>query len=51
LIIEIPEGSWGGGERTHSAVEIGKLAETDPSRQRFAELQANTAKRKATRVS
>jgi phenylpyruvate tautomerase PptA (4-oxalocrotonate tautomerase family) len=51
LIIEIPEGSWGVGGRTSSAVEIGKLAGTDPSRKRFAELQANTAKLKPTRVS
>ncbi|MBO0793626.1 MAG: hypothetical protein J2P36_22110 [Ktedonobacteraceae bacterium] len=51
LIIEIPEGSWGTGGRTLSAVEIGTLAETDPSRKRFAELQKNTARLKAARVS
>jgi len=51
LIIEIPEGNWGAGRRTVSAVEIGKLAGTDQSRQRFAELQQNTAKLKATRGS
>jgi phenylpyruvate tautomerase PptA (4-oxalocrotonate tautomerase family) len=51
LIIEIPEGNWGAGGRTVSAVEIGKLAGTDQSRQRFTELQENTAKLKATRVS
>jgi hypothetical protein len=51
LIIEIPEGSWGAGGRTFSAVEIGKLAGTDQGRKRFAELQENTAKLKATRVS
>jgi phenylpyruvate tautomerase PptA (4-oxalocrotonate tautomerase family) len=51
LIIEIPEGSWGVGGRTSSAVEIGKLAGTDQSRKRFTELQENTARLKATRVS
>ena len=51
LIIEIPEGNWGAGGRTFSAVEIAELAGTDQSRKRFAELQENTAKLKATRVS
>lgn len=51
LLIEIPEGNWGAGGRTVSAVEIAELAGTDQSRQRFAELQQNTAKLKATRVS
>src|SRR5258708_40140564 len=48
LIIEIPEGNWGAGGHTVSAVEIGELAGTDQSRQRFAELQQNTAKLKAS---
>jgi phenylpyruvate tautomerase PptA (4-oxalocrotonate tautomerase family) len=39
------------GGRPVEKPKIGKLAGTDPSRQRFAELQANTAKLKATRVS
>jgi hypothetical protein len=51
LIIEIPEGSRGVGGRTSSTVEIGKLAGTDQSRKRFTELQENTARLKATRVS
>src|SRR5260370_18775947 len=51
LIIEIPEGNWGAGGRSFFAVEIGKLAGTDQSRKRFVELQENTAKLKATRVS
>jgi phenylpyruvate tautomerase PptA (4-oxalocrotonate tautomerase family) len=51
LIVEIPEGSWGAGGRAVSAVEIAKLAGTDQSRNRFAELQKNTARLKGTRAS
>jgi phenylpyruvate tautomerase PptA (4-oxalocrotonate tautomerase family) len=51
LIVEIPEGSWGASGRTFSAVDIGKFAGTDQDRKRFAELQENTARLQATRVS
>jgi len=51
LMIEIPEGSWGAGGRTVSALEIAKIAGTDQNKGRFDELVENTRLLKAARVS
>jgi len=51
LFIEIPEGSWGSYGHTLSALDIAKIAGTDQNAARFRELQDNTAKLKAARVS
>ena len=51
LFIEIPEGSWGSYGHTLSAMDIAKIAGTDQNLARFKELQENTAKLKAARVS
>jgi hypothetical protein len=51
LMIEIPEGSWGAFGHTVSALEIAAIAGTDKDAGRFKELQENTAKLKAARVS
>ena len=51
LMIEIPEGSWGAAGHTVSALEIAAIAGTDKNAGRFKELQENTAKLKAARVS
>ena len=51
LMLEIPEGSWGAWGHTVSAMEIAAVAGTDKNMGRFKELQQNTAKLKAARVS
>jgi phenylpyruvate tautomerase PptA (4-oxalocrotonate tautomerase family) len=51
LMIEIPEGSWGAFGHTVSALEIAAIAGTDKNADRFKELQENTAKLNASRVS
>jgi len=51
LMLEIPEGSWGAWGHTVSAMEIAAVAGTDKNMGRFKELQENTAKMKAARVS
>jgi hypothetical protein len=51
FMMEVPEGSWGAGGRTVSALEIASIAGTDKNAQRFNELKENTAKLKAARVS
>ena len=50
-MIEIPEGSWGAGGKTVSALDIATIAGTDTNAGRFKELKENTAKLKAARVS
>ena len=51
LMIEIPEGSWGAAGHTVSALEIAAIAGTDKNAGRYKELQENTARLKAARVS
>jgi phenylpyruvate tautomerase PptA (4-oxalocrotonate tautomerase family) len=51
LMLEVPEGSWGSFGHTLSALEIAAIAGTDKNADRFKELQENTAKLKAARVS
>jgi phenylpyruvate tautomerase PptA (4-oxalocrotonate tautomerase family) len=51
LMMEIPEGNWGAWGHTVSALEIAAVAGTDKNAGRFKELQENTAKLKAARVS
>ena len=50
-MLEIPEGSWGAAGRTVSALEIAAIAGTAKNAERYKELQENTAKLKAARVS
>ena len=51
LLVEIPEGSWGWLGHTTSALEIGQFIGTDKDPERWAELNENTDKLKADRVS
>ena len=50
-MLEIPEGSWGAWGHTVSAMDIAAVAGTDKNMGRFKELQENTAKLRAARVS
>jgi hypothetical protein len=51
FMMEIPEGSWGAFGHTVSALEIAAIAGTSKNAERYKELQENTAKLKAARVS
>jgi hypothetical protein len=51
LMIEIPVGSWGSFGHTLSAMDIAAIAGRDKNAGRFKELQENTAKLMAARVS